>query len=56
MTQTELAEKLGEYQLFVACLKSGQRRTDVVEFLELVETLEFEPESAISTIRAIPFS
>lgn len=51
LTQTELAEKLGEYQSFVARLESGQRRVDVVEFLELAEILRFKPESAISTIR-----
>src|ERR1700712_4482516 len=39
MTQTQLADKLGEYQSFVARLESGQRRVDVVEFLELAEAL-----------------
>lgn len=50
MTQTELAKKLGEYQSFVARLESGQRRVDVVEFLELSEILGFD---AISSIREI---
>lgn len=51
LTQTELAEKLGEYQSFVARLESGQRRVDVVEFLELAEILKFAPESALNAIR-----
>lgn len=52
LTQTELAEKLGEYQSFVARLESGQRRVDVVELLELAEILKFDPESAINAIRS----
>lgn len=51
LTQAELAEKLGEYQSFVARLESGQRRVDVIEFLALAELLGFEPEQAIREIR-----
>ena len=40
LTQTQLAEKLGEYQSFVARLESGQRRIDVVEFLDLAAKLD----------------
>ncbi len=47
LTQTDLAAKLGEYQSFVARLESGQRRIDVVEFMELAEILGFDPASAI---------
>lgn len=52
LTQTELAEKLGEYQSFVARLESGQRRVDVVEFLELSEKLGFDPATAVKRIQA----
>lgn len=31
LTQAELANKVGEYQSFVARLESGQRRVDIVE-------------------------
>ena len=51
LTQTELAEKIGEYQSFVARLESGQRRVDVVEFLELAEVLGFDASSAINELR-----
>ena len=50
LTQAELAEKLGEYQSFVARLESGQRRVDVIEFLALAELLGFDPEQAIREI------
>ncbi|WP_349363740.1 MAG: helix-turn-helix transcriptional regulator [Roseitalea porphyridii] len=51
LTQTELAEKIGEYQSFVARLESGQRRVDVVEFLELAEVLGFDASSVINELR-----
>jgi transcriptional regulator with XRE-family HTH domain len=38
-----LAQRLGEYQSFVARLESGQRRVDVVEFIALSEILGFDP-------------
>ena len=50
MSQAELAEKLGQYQSFVARLESGQRRIDVVEFLDISEILQFEPSRAIKLL------
>lgn len=50
LTQTELASILGEYQSFVARLESGQRRLDVVEFLDLASILRFDPATALRTI------
>lgn len=50
MTQAQLAERLGEYQSFVARLESGQRRIDVVEFIELGRIIGFDPAEAVGTI------
>ena len=50
MTQTELAEALGEYQSFVARVESGQRRIDVVEYLTIAETLGLDPATGIAEI------
>ncbi|WP_112908096.1 helix-turn-helix domain-containing protein [Rhizobium leguminosarum] len=50
LTQTELADKLGEYQSFVARLESGQRRVDVIEFLELARILNFDPLDAVGRL------
>lgn len=47
MTQAQLAERLGEYQSFVARLESGQRRVDVVELIELGCILGFDPAIAL---------
>ncbi|MEP3296827.1 MAG: helix-turn-helix transcriptional regulator [Pseudoruegeria sp.] len=50
ITQTELAGRLGEYQSFVARLESGQRRIDVVEFIQLSRVLEFDATSFIEEL------
>lgn len=47
LTQSDLTANLGEYQSFVARLESGQRRVDVVEFIELAELLGFDASAAI---------
>lgn len=53
MTQTELADRLGEYQSFVARLESGQRRVDVVEFLELAEALGLDAGKVLAAVRKV---
>jgi transcriptional regulator with XRE-family HTH domain len=53
MTQADLAARLGEYQSFVARLESGQRRIDVVEFLELAEAVGFDPARTISALKKV---
>ncbi|MEA2885111.1 MAG: hypothetical protein QOH32_4367 [Bradyrhizobium sp.] len=53
MTQTELADRLGEYQSFVARLESGQRRVDVVEFLKLTEVLGLDPGKVLAVVRKL---
>ena len=47
LPQAELAEDLGEYQSLVARRESGQRRVDVIEFLELARMLKFDPVAAL---------
>ena len=51
LTQAELAARLRQYQSFVARLESGQRRIDVVEFLELSEILGFDAAEAVEVIK-----
>jgi transcriptional regulator with XRE-family HTH domain len=53
MTQSEFAARLGEHQSFVARLESGQRRVDVVEFLEFAEALGFDAAKAISGLKRV---
>jgi transcriptional regulator with XRE-family HTH domain len=47
LTQAEVARELGEYQSFVARYESGQRRIDVIEFLELAEILKFDAATVV---------
>lgn len=54
MTQADLADRLGEYQSFVARLESGQRRIDIVEFLDIAEILGFDPAKVIATLKKAP--
>jgi transcriptional regulator with XRE-family HTH domain len=53
LTQAEVAEKLGRYQSFVANIESGQRRIDVVEFLDLASAIGFDPRDAIKRLSSI---
>jgi transcriptional regulator with XRE-family HTH domain len=53
MTQAGLAARLGEYQSFVARLESGQRRVDVVEFLDLADAVGLDPARAISALKKL---
>jgi hypothetical protein len=48
-----VAEKLGRYQSFVANIESGQRRIDVVEFLDLASAIGFDPRDAIKRLSSI---
>jgi len=48
MTQEDLADALGEYQSFVARLESGQRRIDVIEFLDIAKVVGFDPKALIA--------
>lgn len=40
ITQTQLAKKLGKPQSFVAKYEGGERRLDVIEFLEVAEIID----------------
>ncbi len=42
-TQATVAQKLGRPQSFVAKYESGERRLDVVEFIEVARALEADP-------------
>jgi transcriptional regulator with XRE-family HTH domain len=53
ITQQQVADSLGQYQSFVARLESGQRRIDVVEFLDLAQILNFDAAKALREIEKI---
>ena len=43
LTQRDLAARLNRPQSFVAKYESGERRIDVIEFLEIAEAVGFDP-------------
>lgn len=50
MTQIELAQKLSRPQSFVSKYELGERRLDVVEFLEVAEALGVKPEKVLKQL------
>lgn len=51
LTQAEVAGRLGRHQPFVSNIESGQRRVDVVELLDLADTIGFDPAILIQDLR-----
>ncbi len=43
LTQTDVAKKLRRPQSFVAKYESGERRLDVVEFIDVAQVLDCDP-------------
>ncbi len=50
MTQIELAQKLSKPQSFVSKYELGERRLDVVEFLEVTEALGVKAEKVLKQL------
>ena len=51
ITQVDLAERLGKPQSYVSKYESGERRLDVIEFIEVCEALQIDPNTVINQIR-----
>ena len=51
LTQIALAKKLRKPQSFVSKYERGERRLDVVEFIEVAEALKVEPAQIIEYLR-----
>ena len=50
LTQADVALKLGRPQSFVAKYEGGERRLDVVEFVEVANALETEPSQLLADL------
>lgn len=53
VTQVELARQLGRPQSFVSKFERGERRLDVVEFLEITRALKLQPTRVLVEIERI---
>lgn len=52
LTQAELAVKLGRRQQFVSKYESGERRLDIIEFMDAATVLELSIESVLRDLEA----
>lgn len=43
LTQQDVAKRLGEHQSFVSRYETGERRLDVIEYLEVAKALSVRP-------------
>jgi hypothetical protein len=50
----QVAKKLRRYQSYVTLLETGQRRLDVVEFMEIADAIGFDAPAAIKRLYKIP--
>jgi len=50
LTQSEVALRLGRPQSFVSKYESGERRLDVVEFVEVCEALSTSPHDVLKIL------
>ncbi len=48
LTQVALAEKLGATQTFVSKYERGERRLDLVEIVEICETMSLSPQAFLA--------
>ena len=53
LSQTSLAEKLNRVQTFVSKYERGERRLDVVEFLDIANALNIDPGEVLRQIQMI---
>lgn len=52
LSQTALADKLGRVQTFVSKYERGERRLDVVEFLDVAQALGIDPSKVFRELQA----
>lgn len=52
ITQVDLANRLGRPQSFVSKVESGDRRIDVIEFLQIIAALNVAHEPIIASVLA----
>ena len=52
LTQVEVARRLGKPQSFVSKYESGERRLDVIEFIEVCKVLSIRPLTIIKKLES----
>jgi transcriptional regulator with XRE-family HTH domain len=54
LTQAEAAKRLGRHQPFLANIESGQRRIDVVEFIQLAAVIKLDIHAVLRELSRMP--
>lgn len=54
LSQGALADLLHRHQQFVSRYETGERRLDVVEFVDIARALSIDPAAAVSNVSAKP--
>jgi transcriptional regulator with XRE-family HTH domain len=52
LTQAEVAARLGRPQSFVAKYEGGERRLDVIEFIQVARAIHLDPGTAVRAVAA----
>lgn len=52
LTQQQVADRLGKPQSFVAKVEGGERRIDLIEFIELSKAIDTAPEVLLASVLA----
>lgn len=53
LTQVDVSRKLKRHQSFVSKYEQGERRLDLVEFLEVADAIDTDPIKILKAVRAI---
>lgn len=53
LSQAAVAKRLGRYQSFIADIERGQRRLDVIEFLDLATAIGLDVPSTLATVSQV---
>lgn len=51
LTQVQVAERLRKPQSYVSKIERGERRLDIIEFLELAKILKIDPFEFLQTLQ-----
>ena len=54
LTQEQVAKKLRRYQSYITLVETGQRRIDVVEFMDLADAIGFDAPEGLRKLAKIP--
>lgn len=56
LTQQQVADQLGKPQSYIAKYERGERRLDIIEFLDLADVLNIDVNKALKQLKALPKS